>query len=189
MTPRDFVISIVFVLVASSATVAAIHVAVFGPEKIVPQSTSFALTCALGFSLIRGWVPGRWITVSLLSMASIVSLIGALDASGSMGLWILPAMLGATHLVCLIGLLTPLAARHFSDDHPRAPYRELPSNELNDAIRRKTNEKLLEMLANKENWKPVALEVVRKELKSRGINYSDSQLEPALGNKRGAGQD
>lgn len=114
MSPRTFVALIASVLILTSATVIATYIAKFGFAQIGPQSVRFALTCALGTSLIRGWVPGRWIAVVLLCLAGIGAiLLGAkLQIAGNPATTLLA--LAAVYLACALGLLTPLASRHFN---------------------------------------------------------------------------
>lgn len=79
MTPDAFVIAIASILITCSAVVIAIYIAKPGFAKAGSQSVRFALTYALCVSLIRGWVPGRWITVVLMSFAATGLVIGSVN--------------------------------------------------------------------------------------------------------------
>lgn len=114
MTPKALVIAIASILIACSTAVIAVYIANLGFVKLGSQSVRFALTCALCVSLIRGWTPGRWITVVLMSLGGIGSIIGGVNlvASGHSGIGLL--VLGLIYSTCVIALLTPFAGRHFN---------------------------------------------------------------------------
>ena len=114
MTPKVLVITIASLLIACSVTVIAIYVSKLGLVKVGSQSVRFALTCALCISLIRGWTPGRWITVVLMSLGAIGSIVGGMNliSAGHSGTGLLA--LGMIYAVCVIGLITPFAGRHFA---------------------------------------------------------------------------
>ena len=115
MTPKALVITIAAILVVCSASVIAIYISRLGFGKIGPQSVRFALTCALSISLVRGWVPGRWITIILTGVGGIGSLIGGINlmTAGQPGLGLV--VLGSIYTACIVALLTPFAGRHFSN--------------------------------------------------------------------------
>lgn len=113
MKPNHLVTAIATTLVLTSAVVIAAYVSHRGFDKIVPQSIRFGLTVLLAYSLIKGWTPGRWITVVLLGLAgagAIVAGVGLLNQAGA-GLWLIA--LGSVYLACFAGLLTPLSSKHF----------------------------------------------------------------------------
>ena len=116
MTPKALVIAIASLLIACSVTVIAIYITKLGFVKIGSQSVRFVLTCALCVSLIRGWTPGRWITVVLMCTGGIGSIIGGgnLISAGHSGIGLLT--LGLIYVACVVGLLTPFAGRHFTND-------------------------------------------------------------------------
>lgn len=113
MTPKAAVTMIASLLIASCAIVIAGYLARYGYGKIVPHSVRFALTCALSISLIRGWSPGRWIAVGLLGLTVIAFLIHFVHFAAAGRLEMEMTALAVTYAVCLIGLLTPFAGRHF----------------------------------------------------------------------------
>ncbi|MGJ8675980.1 MAG: hypothetical protein ACSHX0_00540 [Akkermansiaceae bacterium] len=84
-----------------------------GLEKIVPQSVRFILTCLLAYSLVKGWVPGRWITVVLMGLAGIGSILGGVGLMTQSGSGLILIILGVVYVACVVGLLTPSAAKHF----------------------------------------------------------------------------
>ena len=69
MTPRLLVLSVALVLIIADIATFVIYVSHVGTDKVVPHSIRFILTCLLSLSLIRGWRPGRWITVVLMGLA------------------------------------------------------------------------------------------------------------------------
>jgi hypothetical protein len=113
MTPSRFVTGIAIAIVACSFMVIGVYVLTIGLDKIVPQSIRFILTCALSYSLIRGWEPGRWMTIILLGLAGVFSLTSGVIyiVSSSSGLGLI--FLGAVYTFCVIGLLSPYAQKHF----------------------------------------------------------------------------
>jgi hypothetical protein len=116
MTPRKLVSLIAGTIVLCSVVVILLYVMQIGFAKIVPQAVRFGLTCLLAYSLVTGWTPGRWITVALMGLAGVGSVVGGvgliLRTSSGFGL----VILGLIYLACVVGLLTPMAAKHFSKE-------------------------------------------------------------------------
>jgi len=110
MTPKGFVSIIAGVLVFCDATVSALYISEIGFAKITSQGIRFFLTCLLAYSLIKGWNPGRWITIVLLGLGAILSI---LNVFGSMTQPVVLALF-LVYVVCIAGLLTPDARRHFN---------------------------------------------------------------------------
>lgn len=114
MTPKRLVSIIAVVIVLCSATVLVIDVTQIGFAKIVRQGIRFGLTCLLAYSLIKGWNPGRWITIVLMGLAAILSILSGIgvmaESISGIGLLILGLVYGA----CVVGLLTPFAKTHFT---------------------------------------------------------------------------
>jgi hypothetical protein len=121
MTPKRLVTVIAAVIVVCSATVIGIYVANVGLAKIVPQGIRFVLTCLLCFSLIKGWNPGRWITVVLIGLAGIGSILGGIGLMTRSPFGILLLALGLVYVGCVVGLLTPTAKAHFVSKHQAEP--------------------------------------------------------------------
>lgn len=113
MAPKTFVSIIAAIIVICSATVITMYVTNVGTGKLVPQSIRFVLTCLLAFSLIRGWFPGRWITVALMGLAGIGSIIGGITILQQRSAGVFMLGLGLVYTACVIGLLTPIAGAHF----------------------------------------------------------------------------
>jgi hypothetical protein len=131
MTPQKLVTLIARIIVFCSAIVILSYVVLAGFDRIVPQCIRFGLTCLLARSLIRGWTPGRWITILLLGLGGFMSIVGSIElltpSGGGLGLLIL----GVVYSACVIGLLTPTASMHFSKKEEgifdNDPVRECPN--------------------------------------------------------------
>lgn len=113
MTPKALVIAMASILMACGAAVIGSYIARFGPVKLGYHGVRFALTIALSISLIRGWIPGRWISVVLIcsGLFSLVYVGESLVSEGCSGSGLI--VLGVIHAGCVIGLITPFAGRHF----------------------------------------------------------------------------
>jgi hypothetical protein len=121
MTPKRLVTIIAALILACSIAVIVTYNLTVGPHKLVLQSIRFVLTCLICLSLVRGWNPGRWITVVLFGLAGIGSLLGGLGliARSLNGIWLLAV--GLLYCTCVAGLLTPLARRHFRAEPGASP--------------------------------------------------------------------
>ena len=86
-----------------------LYVNTLGTDKLPVQGVRFVLTFALAVSLIRGWNPGRWITIVLLSIGVIMVVVGLAQSGNS----ILLIFLGVIYAACVVALLTPFAGLHF----------------------------------------------------------------------------
>jgi hypothetical protein len=120
MTPKRLVTIIAALIVACSIAVIVSYNLTVGPHKLIVQSIRFVLTCLICVSLVRGWNPGRWITIVLLGLAGVGSLLGGfgLIARSLNGSWLLA--IGLLYCACVAGLLSPLAREHFRTE-PGAP--------------------------------------------------------------------
>ncbi len=121
MTPKRLVTIIAGLILACSIAVIVTYNLTVGPHKLPFQVIRFALTCLLCWSLIRGWNPGRWITAILMGLAGVGSLLGGLGLIGRSVNGISLMAVGLLYCVCVAGLFTPLAARHFRAEPRAAP--------------------------------------------------------------------
>ena len=121
MTPKRFVTIIAAAMVLCSITVIVTYNFSIGHHKLPVQAIRLVLTCLLAVSLIRGWTPGRWIAVILFGLAGVGSLLGGLGviARSLNGIWLLA--IGAIYSACIVGLLTPLAGKHFCAEPSASP--------------------------------------------------------------------
>jgi hypothetical protein len=121
MTPKRLVTIIATLIVACSIAVIVSYILTVGPHKLAVQSVRFALTCLLCVSLVRGWNPGRWITAVLIGLAGLGSLLGGLGliARSLNGIWLMAV--GLLYVLCVAGLFSPLAARHFRAEPGASP--------------------------------------------------------------------
>jgi hypothetical protein len=123
---RRFVTIIAVANVACSGLVSCIYIVVAGTDRLAAQVTNLAFTSLLSISLVRGWNPGRVITVVLMGLASIKSIRSGFQNMAQPVLGMGLVALGIFCAGCAIGLLTPLAAAHFSS--PRQGERTDPCN-------------------------------------------------------------
>ena len=114
MTPKKLVTIIAGTIVLCSAVVITTYIFQVGFQKIIPQSVRFVLTCLLAHSLVKAWTPGRWITIVLMGLAGVGSIIGGVSMLTKSASAFMLIVLGVVYTACVVGLLTPLAARHFS---------------------------------------------------------------------------
>ena len=132
MSPKRLVTIIAAAIVLCSIAVIVTYNISVGPHKLPVQAIRFVLTCLLALSLIRGWKPGRWITVILFGLAGVGSLLGGLGviARSLNGIWLLAV--GVIYSACVAGLLTPLAGQHFRAE-PGAPPNGGPATPLDNS--------------------------------------------------------
>ena len=120
MTPKRLVTIISGSILACSLGVILSYNLTVGPHKLPAQGIRFLVTCLLCWSLVRGWNPGRWITAILMGLAGVGSLLGGLGviARSVNGIWLIAV--GMLYCLCVAGLFSPLATRHFQAE-PAAP--------------------------------------------------------------------
>lgn len=116
MSPKLLVIFVALILIVADITTFVIYVSNVGADKVVPHSVRFVLTVALSASLIRGWVPSRWITIILMILA-LMLFVRVLPRMVSNGQPIaFPVGVMTAYTACFIALITPFAGRHFQNN-------------------------------------------------------------------------
>lgn len=118
MTSNRLVTIVAFLLVLCSVTVIAGYFARVGFNKVIPQGVRFALTCLLGYSLIKGWKPAWWIAVILMSLSGVVSVLVGIGLVMRSPSGVMLIALGMIYLGCAATLLTPIARAHFVSRPP-----------------------------------------------------------------------
>ncbi len=129
MTSKKFVSIIAGVLILCSVvTKIIVYILQTGDVNMLFQSIRFVLTCLLAYSLIRGSNLGRWFSIIFAGYNSVIYVVVSfiagialmtksieeINVTTQLIVAIIGLLLGIAYGACVIGLLTPIARKHFA---------------------------------------------------------------------------